>query len=296
MEHAPVFPRPKLALLLLFPTFVILTLFLYYPTIKTFFLSFYQVQFLGLSKFFVGLENYQTLFTDSEYLRIFRNTAVFVTATVFLSMAAGLALSMLANTKVRGWRIYRLLLIWPYALPPAVAGVIFLFMFSAQVGIVNYFTDMLFGIKPDWLSTPALAMSVVVLAASWKALGYNVVFYLAALQNLPGDVLEAATIDGASAWQRFWKITFPMLSPMTLFLLIMNTISAFFDSFAFVDLLTKGGPAGSTTVLIYSIYRDGFEYFKTGFAAAQSVFLFAIVVILTVLQFRISKKKVHYAR
>jgi len=137
---------------------------------------------------------------------------------------------------------------------------------------------------------------VVIMAAVWKNIGYNVVFYLAALQNLPGDVLEAAVIDGATAWQRFWKITFPMLSPMTFFLLIMNTIAAFFDSFAFVDLLTRGGPAGSTTVMIYSIYRDGFEYFKTGFAAAQSVFLFIIVVALTVIQFRVSRNKVHYSR
>jgi sn-glycerol 3-phosphate transport system permease protein len=211
-------------------------------------------------------------------------------------MTLGLALALLANTKVRGWRIYRLLLIWPYALPPAVAGVILLFMFSAQVGVVNYFLDLLLGVKPDWLATPALAMAVVVTAAVWKAIGYNVVFYLAALQNVPGDVMEAAIIDGASAWQRFYRILLPLLSPMTLFLLVMNTISAFFDAFAFVDLLTRGGPAGGTTVLIYSIYRDGFEYFKTGFAAAQSVLLFAIVVALTIAQLRVSKKMVTYER
>ena len=296
MHVQPVFRKPVLVFFLLLPTFVILSLFLYYPTIKTFILSLYQVGFLGLTSMYVGAENYQTLFTDPVSLGIMKNTAVFVICSVFFSMALGLGLSMLANAKIRGGRIYRLLLIWPYALPPAVAGVIFLFLFSSQVGVVNYFLDVLLGIKPDWLSEPTLAMAVVIMAAVWKNIGYNVVFYLAALQNLPGDVLEAAVIDGATAWQRFWKITFPMLSPMTFFLLIMNTIAAFFDSFAFVDLLTRGGPAGSTTVMIYSIYRDGFEYFKTGFAAAQSVFLFIIVVALTVIQFRVSRNRVHYSR
>ncbi|MGD8251626.1 MAG: sugar ABC transporter permease [Desulfobacterales bacterium] len=296
MTTPAAFRRPALAILLLLPTFVILSVFLYYPTLQTAVLSFYQVGFLGLKKLFVGSENYLELFTNPDYRRVYLNTAVFVGATVSLSMTLGLALALLANTKVRGWRIYRLLLIWPYALPPAVAGVILLFMFSAQVGVVNYFLDLLLGVKPDWLATPALAMAVVVTAAVWKAIGYNVVFYLAALQNVPGDVMEAAIIDGASAWQRFYRILLPLLSPMTLFLLVMNTISAFFDAFAFVDLLTRGGPAGGTTVLIYSIYRDGFEYFKTGFAAAQSVLLFAIVVALTIAQLRVSKKMVTYER
>jgi len=290
------FKNNFLALVLILPTLVILSLFLYYPTIKTFILSFYQVAFLGLKKVFVGLENYKILLTSSEYLQIFKNTFIFVVWSVGLSLAIGLGLALLANHKVKGKRIYRLLLIWPYALPPAVAGVIFLFMFNTQTGIINYLLNHLIGQKWAWLSNPTLAMAVVILASVWKAIGYNVVFYLAGLQNIPGDVLEAALIDGASAWTRFWKITFPLLSPMTLFLLVMNTISAFFDSFAFIDLLTKGGPAGSTTVLIYSIYRDGFEYFKTGLAAAESVFLFGCVVILTLIQLKCSQKMVHYAR
>ncbi|MDQ7031673.1 MAG: sugar ABC transporter permease [Desulfonauticus sp.] len=296
MEKREVFKNSYLAFILAFPTLIILLLFLYYPTFKTFILSFYQVGFLGLSKIFVGIENYITLFTDPNYQQIFYNTFIFVVSNVGLSLGLGLLLAVLANTKVKGWRIYRLLLIWPYALPPAVAGVIFLFMFNTQVGIINYFLGHFIGIKPDWLSNPILAMFVIILASVWKNIGYNVVFYLAALQNLPGDVLEAAEIDGASCWQKFWHITFPLLSPMTLFLLIMDTIAAFFDCFAFVDILTKGGPAGSTTLLIYSIYRDGFEYFKTGMAAAQSVILFIIVVILTILQLRLSKNWVSYSR
>ncbi len=280
--------------LLLSPTFVILLLFLYYPTYETFRLSLYRVAFLGLRKKFVGLANYKELFTNPDYLHIFWNTAVFGFFVVILSMAAGLALSVLANQKVSGWRIYRLLLIWPYALSPAVAGVIFLFLFNEQSGIVNYLLSITLGITPGWLTNPTLAMALIIFAAVWKNVGYNVVFYIAGLQNLPGEVLEAALIDGASPWQRFWKITFPLLSPMTFFLLIINTIYAFFEAFPFVDLLTKGGPSDATNILIYNIYRDGFEYYKTGMAAAQSVILFAAVVFLTIMQFRLGESRVHY--
>lgn len=279
---------------LLLPSFVILILFLYYPTIETFVLSLYQVAFLGLSKTFVGFENYKILFTNPEYLQIFKNTVVFSFFVVIFSMVVGLALSVLANQKVSGWRVYRLLLIWPYALSPAVAGVIFLFMFNPQSGIVNYLLTVTLGIAPDWLTNPTLAMALLVFVAVWKNVGYNVVFYIAGLQNLPGEVLEAALIDGASPWQRFWRVTFPLLSPMTFFLLIINTIYAFFEAFPFVDLLTKGGPSNATNILIFNIYRDGFEYYKTGMAAAQSVILFIAVVFLTILQFRLGEGRVHY--
>lgn len=293
-DHSPFAEHTRTAILLLLPTLVILTVFLYYPTVETFVLSLYRVGFLGLTKQFVGLRNYITIFTEAHYARVYLNTVIFVTATVLLSMAGGLSLSLLANQKVRGWRVYRILLIWPYALPPAVAGVIFLFLFSSQVGIVNYFLTILFGVRANWLAEPELAMGVLVLAAVWKNMGYNVVFYLAALQNLPGDVLEASLIDGATPWQRFWRITFPLLSPMTFFLLVVNTIYAFFDVFPFVDLLTKGGPADGTMVIIYSLYRDGFEFFKTGLAAAQSVLLFVVVAGLTILKFKTYGKTIQY--
>ncbi len=279
---------------LLLPSFVVLLLFLYYPTFETFWLSLFRVAFLGLSKTFVGLENYKELFTNPDYLQIFKNTVIFAFFVVIFSMATGLALSVLANQKVSGWRIYRLLLIWPYALSPAVAGVIFLFMFNPQSGIVNYLLTISLGIAPDWLTNPKLAMALLVFVAVWKNVGYNVVFYIAGLQNLPGEVLEAALIDGATPWQRFWRVTFPLLSPMTFFLLIINTIYAFFEAFPFVDLLTKGGPSNATNILIFNIYRDGFEYYKTGMAAAQSVILFIAVVFLTIMQFRFGEGRVHY--
>ncbi len=279
---------------LLAPTFVILLVFLYYPTFETFVLSLYRVAFLGLSKQFVGFENYKEIFTDPEYLQIFWNTAIFAFFVVLLSMSVGLGLSVLANQKIRGRGFYRLMLIWPYALSPAVAGVIFLFLFNEQSGIVNYLLSITLGITPGWLTDPVLAMALLIFVAVWKNVGYNVVFYIAGLQNLPGEVLEAALIDGATPWQRFWKITFPLLGPMTIFLLIMNTIYAFFDAFAFVDLLTKGGPSNATNLLIYNIYRDGFEYYKTGLAAAQSVILFVAVVILTIVQLRFGESRTHY--
>ncbi len=294
METHSAYKSRWLPWVLLAPTLVILVVFLYWPTIETFRLSLFRVAFLGLRKTFVGLENYREIFTNPEYVRIFTQTAVFAVLVVFFSMAVGLMLSVLANQKVTGWRFYRLMLIWPYALSPAVAGVIFLFLFNPQSGIVNFFLGKLFGIRPDWLTEPALAMGVLVLAAVWKNVGYNVVFYLAALQNLPGEILEAALIDGATPWQRFWRVTFPLLSPMTLFLLVINTIYAFFEAFPFVDLLTKGGPNGATNILIFNIYRDGFEFFKTGLAAAQSVVLFVAVVVLTIVQLRFGERRVHY--
>jgi len=245
-------------------------------------------------KIFVGLENYKTVFTDPVYRRVLLNTLLFSGSVVALSLVTGLALAVLANQKVRGARVYRLLLIWPYALSPAVAGVIFLFLFNPQAGVVNYVLGEVFGVRPDWLTDPRLAFLVVVLTAVWKNVGYNVVFYLAALQNLPGEVLEAALVDGATPWQRFFRITLPLLSPMTFFLLVMNSIYAFFDTFAIIDLITRGGPNGATNTLIYSIYRDGFEFFNTGMAAAQSVVLFVGVVLLTMVQFRFGERRVHY--
>ncbi|WP_457627301.1 carbohydrate ABC transporter permease [Oceanithermus sp.] len=280
--------------LLLAPTFIILLVFLYYPTFETFMLSLFKVSLLTGRKIFVGFENYKEIFTDPKYRQIFWNTAVFSFFVVLLSMAVGLGLSVLANQKIRGRGFYRLMLIWPYALSPAVAGVIFLFLFNEQSGIVNYLLGITLGITPNWLTDPVLAMALLIFVAVWKNVGYNVVFYIAGLQNLPGEVLEAALIDGATPWQRFWKITFPLLGPMTIFLLIMNTIYAFFDAFAFVDLLTKGGPSNATNLLIYNIYRDGFEYYKTGLAAAQSVILFVAVVILTIIQLRFGESRTHY--
>jgi sn-glycerol 3-phosphate transport system permease protein len=209
-------------------------------------------------------------------------------------MGVSLAIAMLANRDIRGASIYRILLIWPYALSPAVAGVIWLFMFSPGFGAINYLMFRILGSELNWLGNPRLAVLLIIMASIWKNLGYNVVFYLAALQNLNPEVLEAASIDGANSWRRFWSVTFALISPMTFFLLITNITYSFFNLFGMIDLVTKGGPLDATNVMIYNLYRDGFEYYKTGLAAAQSVILFGGVVALTVIQFRTSGRRVHY--
>ena len=276
------------------PTLLILLVFLYYPVIQTFRLSTYRVAFLGLKKQFTGLENFIDLAQDPGYMRTLQVTSLITVAIVIGGMALSLAIAMLANQDIRGASIYRVLLIWPYALSPAVAGVIWLFMFSPGFGAVNYLMFRAIGTELNWLGNPRLAVLLIIMASIWKNLGYNVVFYLASLQNVNPEVLEAASIDGAGAWRRFWSVTFALISPMTFFLLITNITYSFFDLFGMIDLVTKGGPLNATNVMIYNLYRDGFEYYKTGLAAAQSVILFVAVVILTIIQFRTSGRHVHY--
>lgn len=292
--YAAKFKGKFLPFIFLSPTLLILIVFLYYPVIQTFVLSTYRVAFLGLRKKFAGFENFADLFQDAGYLHTVQSTAVITVAVVIGGLGISLAIAMLANQKIRGGTVYRILLIWPFALSPAVAGVIWLFMFSPGFGAVNYLTFLVTGVELNWLGNPRLAVTLIIMASIWKNLGYNVVFYLAALQNLNTEVLEAASIDGANAWQRFWNVTFALLSPMTFFLLITNITYSFFDLFGLIDLVTKGGPLDATNVMIYNLYRDGFEYYKTGLAAAQSVILFAVVVGLTVIQFRTSGRRVYY--
>jgi sn-glycerol 3-phosphate transport system permease protein len=292
--YAAKFKSKVIPFAVLSPTLFILVLFLYYPVIQTFVLSTYRVAFLGLKKQFVGMENFVSLFQDAGYLHTIQVTAVITTAVVVGGLAVSLAIAMLANQNIRGSSVYRVLLVWPFALSPAVSGVIFLFMFSPGFGAANYLMFRITGIELNWLGNPTLAVLLIIMASIWKNLGYNVVFYLAALQNLNTEVLEAASIDGANAWQRFWGVTFALLSPMTFFLLITNITYSFFDLFGMIDLVTKGGPLNATNVMIYNLYRDGFEYYKTGLAAAQSVILFAAVVALTLIQFRTGGRRVHY--
>ncbi len=292
--HQARFKGKLIPFLFLAPTLAILVVFLYYPIFQTFRLSLYRVAFLGLKKKFIGFENFVSLFKDPDYLHTVVITIVIAAAIVVIGMSLSLAISVLANQKIRGGRIYRLLLIWPYALSPAVAGVIWLFMFSPGYGIVNYILSLTIHMEPNWLGDPYLAVILIIVVSIWKNLGYNIVFYLAALQNVDTGVLEAAAIDGAGPWRRFWSITFALLSPTTFFLLITNITYAFFDIFGTVDIMTKGGPMDGTNVMIYNLYRDGFQYYKTGSAAAQSVILFVGVIVLTIIQFRTSGRRVHY--
>ena len=305
MQNA-VFKSRTLAGLLLLPTLLILLVFIYYPLLQAIVGSLFRSNlFLGTRQF-VGLENFRALFTGPlapAYYQALGQTVVFSLTIVVFGLAFGLAIATLANQPVRGARVYRLLLIWPFALSPAVAGTVFLFIFNPQVGVANDVLGALFNIRPRWLDTPVLTFSLVTAAAVWKNLGYNIVFYLAALRNIPGELGEAAQLDGASAWRRFWSVTFPLLGPMTFFLIFTNLTFAFFDTFGLIDIMTSGGPIGRppldetgvTTTLIYKIFQDGFSGTgNLGVAAAQSLVLLFIVAGIALLQFRFGSRRVYY--
>ncbi|WP_420596380.1 carbohydrate ABC transporter permease [Deinococcus sp.] len=284
--------------LFLAPTLLILATFSYLPALQTLRLSAYRANIILGTESFTGLANFAGLLSSPAYQQVALQTLIFMLLTVSIGLLLALILAWLASRPIRGAKYYRLLLIYPYALSPAIAGTLWLFLFNPEIGVVNQLLGLGFGIKPRWLDDPMLAFTLVTVAAIWKGLGYNVVFYLAAIQNVPGDVLEAAEIDGASGFQKFWRVVFPLLTPMTFFLVFTSIISALFDSFALTDVLTKGGPfyhnAGITTFLTYQLYQDGFVNFKTGAAAAQAALMLALVAAITVLQFRIGERKVHY--
>lgn len=306
MKDNAVFKNAWLPWLFLLPSFLILIIFIYYPAIQAWILSLHRANiFLGTMKY-IGIENFQTLFTgvlSPRYIQVVGQSFIFSAAVVILGLSISVVLATLASQDIRGARIYRLFLIWPFALSPAVAGTIFLFLFNPEIGTVNQVLDVLIGVKPRWLDTPWLAFSLVVLAAVWKNLGYNIVFYLAALQNVPKELDEAAEIDGAGPIQRFISITYPMLSPMTFFLLFTNLVFSFFGAYGIIDIITAGGPvgpppfdnAGLTTIMIFQVSEDGFGGSgNTGLAAAFGNVILLIVAVITMLQFRFGSRNVNY--
>lgn len=305
MQDKAVFKSGLLPWLLLLPSLLILAVFIYFPAIQAFILSLYKSNLRLGTRRFIGFENFISLFNgpfSGAYKQIMLQSFVFSFSVVLLGLALSVVLATFASQKVRGARIYRLLLIWPFALSPAVAATIFVFLFNPQVGGVNLVLDQLFGVKPRWFDTPVLAFILVVLAAVWKNLGYNIVFYLAALQNIPKELGEAAAIDGAGPIQSFFRITFPMLSPMTFFLVFTNLTFSFFDAFGIIDILTRGGPigrpplddSGVTTIMMYRVFQEGIEQGRSGFAAAFSIFILMIVAVITLLQFRYGSRNVQY--
>ena len=292
------FNNKFLPYILLAPSFIIITYFLFYPTIETFRLSFYRLGPFGIRKIFIGLENFKDLLispiTSPDYLNSVKVSFLFSFGVVIVGLSFSLALAVLANQKVAGIRFYRATLIWPYALSPAIAGALFVFIFDATSGSLNYLISVIFRVKPMWLTSSSLALLIVITAGAWKNIGYNIVFFLAGLQNIPTALQEAAKIDGANNFQTFWKITFPILSPITFFLLVMNLIYSFFGCFGLIHVMTEGGPSNSTNIMIYNLYVDAFTNHKTGLASAESILLFLVVVALTLIQFGTSGRKVHY--
>lgn len=293
MEKRVVFRSAWLPYALLLPQITITVVFFFWPAAQAVYYSFVEQDPFGLSTKWVWFRNYTDLFHDSYYLDSFKITAVFSLLVAGSGISISLLLATMADRVVRGAVGYKTLLIWPYAVAPAIAGILWAFLFAPSIGIITYFLRR-FGIDWNWIVNGDQAMLLIVIAATWKQISYNFLFFLAGLQSIPRSLIEAAAIDGATPLRRFWTIVFPLLSPTTFFLLVINIIYAFFDTFGVIDATTQGGPATSTQILVYKVYHDGVKAADLGSSAAQSVILMVIVIALTVAQFRFVERKVQY--
>lgn len=288
-----VFPHRWLPWLLVAPQLAISLVFFYWPAGQALRQSMLREDAFGLRSQFVGLANFARVLSDPAYLNSIRVTVVFSALTAFGSMAIALFLAVQAEKVVRGKGFYRTLMIWPYAVAPAIAGMLWLFMFNPSFGTLAWPLRQM-GITWDPLLRGNQAMALVVAAASWKQISYNFLFFVAGLQAIPRTLIEAAAIDGAGPVRRFWTIVFPLLAPTTFFLLVINSVYALFDTFGIIHAVTGGGPGKSTETLVYKVYNDGFVNLILGDSAAQSVILMVIVISLTAVQFRYVERRVHY--
>ncbi|QIL69858.1 sn-glycerol-3-phosphate ABC transporter permease UgpA [Diaphorobacter sp. HDW4B] len=293
MEKRVLFRSAWLPWLLLLPQMAIIGIFFFWPAAQAILQSFQVEDAFGLSKEWVGLQNFIQLFNDASYLESFYRTAIFSVLVAGVGILVSLALAIFADRIVRFAMVYKTLLIVPYAVAPVIAGVLWVFMFSPSLGVVSYALERI-GYNWNFLMNENQAMALIVMAAVWKQISYNFLFFLAGLQSIPKSLIEAASIDGAGPWRRFLNVQLPLLSPTTFFLLVINIVYAFFDTFGIIDATTHGGPGQSTTILVYKVYLDGFKALDLGGSAAQSVILMFIVIALTVIQFRYVEKKVQY--
>ena len=278
---------------LIAPQMAVILIFFFWPAAQALYQSVLQSDAFGISTQFVGGENFERLFADTSYIESFKTTAVFSVLVAVVGMSVSLILAVMADRVVKGSGFYRTLLIWPYAVAPAVAGVLWLFMFAPSIGIVSFALRAM-GIDWNHLLNGTHAMTLIVLAAVWKQISYNFLFFLAGLQSIPKSLIEAAAIDGAGPWRRFWTVQFPLLSPTTFFLLVINVVYVLLDTFAIIDATTHGGPGKETAVLVYKLYYDGFKALDLGGSAAQSVVLMVVVIAFTVIQFRYVERRVNY--
>jgi sn-glycerol 3-phosphate transport system permease protein len=292
-EKRVVFRQGWLPYLLVAPQIAITVIFFFWPAFQAAWYSFQLQDAFGLQTEFVGMNNFVELFHDPRYLESFQITAVFSLSVASIGIAVSLLLATMANRVIHGALGYKTLLIWPYAVASAVAGVIFAFLFAPSVGIVTFALKQL-GVHWNWVLRGDQAMILVVITSVWKQISYNFLFFLAGLQSIPKSLIEAAAIDGAGPIRRFWTVVFPLLTPTTFFLLVINIVYAFFDTFGVIDATTQGGPAGATNILVYKVYHDGVKSADLGGSSAQSVILMIIVIALTVVQFRFIERKVHY--
>jgi sn-glycerol 3-phosphate transport system permease protein len=293
MEKKVVFRSAWLPYALVAPQIAVTVIFFFWPAAQAVYYSFLVQDPFGQSSQFVWFQNYVELFHSSQYLDSFKTTAIFSVLVAGSGIAISLFLAVMADRIVRGALAYKTLLIWPYAVAPAVAGVLWAFLFAPSIGIITYVLKR-WGVDWNWIINGDQAMLLIVIASTWKQISYNFLFFLAGLQSIPRSLIEAAAIDGATPFRRFWTIVFPLLSPTTFFLLVINIVYAFFDTFGVIDATTQGGPAQSTQILVYKVYNDGVRAADLGSSAAQSVILMFIVITLTVAQFKFVERKVQY--
>ena len=293
MEKRVLFRSAWLPWALIAPQLAIIGIFFFLPAGQAVLQSFQVEDAFGMSREWVGLQNFRQLWNDPDYLGAFQRTAVFSILVAGIGIVVSLALAIFADRIVRFAMVYKTLLIVPYAVAPVIAGVLWVFLFSPSIGVVTYYLGEL-GYGWNHMMNDNQAMTLIVIASVWKQISYNFLFFLAGLQSIPKALIEAASIDGAGAWRRFWNIQLPLLSPTTFFLLVINIVYAFFDTFGIIDAATQGGPGQSTSILVYKVYQDGFKALDLGGSAAQSVILMLIVIALTVVQFRYVEKKVQY--
>lgn len=293
MEKRVIFRNRWLPYLLVAPQIIITLVFFIWPASQALLQSLLIEDPFGLRSEFVWFENFIELFSDPLYLGALKTTIVFSVSTTFISLSSGLLFAVMADRVIRGATVYKAALLWPYAVAPAVAGVLWLFLFSPANGILALTLKSL-GYNWNHVLNGGQAMVLVVIAAAWKQVAYNFLFFLAGLQMIPKSLIEAAAIDGARPAKRFWTIIFPLLSPTTFFLIVVNVVYAFFDTFGIIHAVTQGGPYKSTEILVYKVFNDGFIGLDLGGSAAQSVVLMAIVVTLTAIQFRYLERRVQY--
>jgi sn-glycerol 3-phosphate transport system permease protein len=288
-----VFPNKILPYVLIAPQMLVTIVFFLWPAGTAFWQSFLRQDAFGFKTTFVWFNNYRRLFADPIYINAFGHTVVFAVLVTALSISISLLLAVAATRVLRGSRFYSTLLVWPYAVAPAIAGILWWFMFNPSIGIVAYMLRAL-GINWNHLINPNDAMALIVIAATWKQISYNFLFFLAGLQSVPRSLEEAGAIDGAGPIKRFWTIVFPLISPTTFYLMVINIVYAMFDTFGIIHATTQGGPARATEILVYKVYFDGFIGLNLGSSAAQSVILMIIVVALTAVQLRFVERRVQY--
>src|SRR3989338_5187765 len=290
-----VFKNRGLPYLLVLPQVVVTLVFFFWPAFESLRLSFFRTSAFGDKVVFIGLENFQKLLVSSDYYQSVVNSFVFAFGVTALGVGAGLFVAALATQSVRGLTAYRTAVLWPYGIAPPIAGIIFLFMFHPSYGVLPYWLSFVTAYEFNWLLQGWVAMALVIIATAWTLVGYNIAFFLAGLLAIPTSVIEAASVDGAGAIRRFRLIVFPLLAPITFYLVVVNLIFSFFGSFGMIDAVTQGGPGNATEIMVFKVYKDGFIGLNLGSSAAQSVLLMFVVIVLTALQFRFVEKKVTYS-